>query len=334
MPAFSIIVPIFRIEKYLHSCIQSILSQTFKDYELILVNDGSPDSCPQICDDYAAHYEHIRVIHKSNGGLVSARQAGANASTGQYILNVDGDDMIDSTLLEAIHHAIQQYAPDIVAFNITRVNESGDVTGKICNHMPAGLYQGDSLEKVYGALLFDAKQKDMNIYSENLIYGIYSKAIRRDLYVPLQNQVPQGIRYGEDVAVTVPAVCACKTLLLIDECGYRYRFRRESMINSFHRGELRNITELLLFLQKNAPRIPCDSIVGYGYRQIEAHMISAAQNIQEYPQFKAYLKEELNPLLNQIIRRFDCRNLKPEHRIRAHLIKKGMYWVIYLMYKR
>ena len=334
MPTFSIIVPIYKVERYLHACIQSILNQTCKDYELILVDDGSPDSCPQICDDYAARYECVRVIHKSNGGLVSARQAGANASSGQYILNVDGDDYIDSTFLEAIYRAVRQYTPDIVAFNLSRVSESGELIGKICNRLPAGLYQSSSLEEVYQSLLFDPQQRNMNVYSANLIYGVCAKAIRRDLYVPLQNQVPQKIKYGEDVAVTIPAVCACKTLLLIDESGYRYRFRGESIINSFSRGELQNLTELLLYLQKNVTRIPAESIVGYSYRQIEIHIISAARNIRKYSLFKKYIDGELNPLLVQMIALFDCSRLKLSHRIRAQLIKKGKYRIIHLIYRR
>lgn len=334
MPTFSIIVPIYNVESYLPKCIESILNQTCKDYELILVDDGSPDSCPQICDDYAKRYECIHVIHKCNGGLVSARQAGANASSGQYILNIDGDDYIAPTFLEAIHRAVRQYTPDIVAFNISRVSESGELIGKICNRLPTGLYQGSSLKEVYHSLLFDAQQRNMNVYSANLIYGVCAKAIRRDLYVPLQNQVPQKIKYGEDVAVTVPAVCACETLLLIDESGYSYRLRGESMINSFHRGELQSLTELLLFLQKNATRIPDESIIGYGYRQIGIHIISAARNMRKYSQFKEYIDGELNPLLVQMIELFDCSRLKLSHRIRAYLIKKRMYRIIHLIYGR
>lgn len=334
MPTFSIIVPIYNVESYLPKCIESILNQTCKDYELILVDDGSPDSCPQICDDYAERYECIHVIHKCNGGLVSARQAGANASSGQYLLNIDGDDYIAPTFLEAIHRAVSQYTPDIVAFNISRVSESGELIGKICNRLPTGLYQGSSLEEVYHSLLFDTQQRNMNVFSANLIYGVCAKAIRRDLYVPLQNQVPQGIRYGEDVAVTIPAVCTCKTLLLIDESGYRYRFRGESIINSFSRGELQNLTELLLHLQRNVTKISPESIVGYGYRHIEIHIISAARAIQEYSCFKKYIDGELNPFLVQIIERFDYSRLKLSHRIRAQLIKKGKFRIIHLIYRR
>ena len=99
----SVIVPIYRIEKYLAQCIESLLEQSFKDFELILVDDGSPDNCPQICDDYAKNDSRVKVIHKPNGGLLSARKAGLEASTGTHIAYVDGDDWVDHFYLDTLY---------------------------------------------------------------------------------------------------------------------------------------------------------------------------------------------------------------------------------------
>lgn len=331
-PLFSIIIPVYGVEAFLPQAIESVLAQSVSDWEMILVDDGSKDRSGAICDDYAARDRRIRVIHKENGGLVSARQAGANICTGQYILNIDGDDYIESTLLEAIQRAVLETEPDIIAFNMVRVSETGEYLNRLCNGLPSGLYQGKALQELKGKVLFDKQMNSMNCYNSVMLYGICAKAIKRELYIPLQNQVPQKIKNGEDVAVTVPAVCSCKTLLLIEECGYRYRFRGESMINSFRRGELQSLTELLLFLQNNAAHIPDESIVGYVYRQIEIHIISAARNMRKYSQFKKYIDGELNPLLKQMIKRFDCSKLKLDHRIRAQLIKMGQYRIIHLIY--
>ena len=100
---FSVIVPIFKVEDYIERCIDSILAQTFTDFEVILVDDGSPDRCPQICDEYEKKDQRIRVIHKPNGGLVSARNAGIFAAKGDYITYVDGDDWIKPGLLQFVH---------------------------------------------------------------------------------------------------------------------------------------------------------------------------------------------------------------------------------------
>ena len=91
---FSVIVPIYNIEKYIRRCIESVLSQSFADFELILVDDGSPDNSGAICDEYAEKDERIQVIHKENGGLVSARQAGIRVASGDYIFHLDGDDAV------------------------------------------------------------------------------------------------------------------------------------------------------------------------------------------------------------------------------------------------
>ena len=333
-PMFSIIVPIYGVEAFLPQAIESVLAQSVSDWEMILVDDGSKDGCGKICDDYAERDRRIRVIHKENGGLVSARQAGANASRGRYILNVDGDDYIEPTLLEAVQHAVLETEPDIVAFNMIRVSETGELLGRLCNGSPSGLYQGSALQELRGKVLFERRRNSMNCYDSAVIYGICAKAMKRELYVPLQNQVPRSIRCGEDVAVTVPAVCRCKTLLLIDESGYRYRVRGDSMVNSFYQGELQSLEELLLFLKGHADSVPEESIVGYGYRQAEAHIISAARNLKSYAQFKSYIDKELTPSLRQVIRSFDGSYLKLTHRLRAQVIKKGWFRILYLIYGR
>ena len=99
MPVVSVIVPVYNVEKYIHRCVDSILAQTFTDFELILVDDGSPDNCPAICDEYAEKDSRIRVIHQENGGLSAARNAGLDVATGEYISFVDSDDWVESGFL-------------------------------------------------------------------------------------------------------------------------------------------------------------------------------------------------------------------------------------------
>ena len=106
MPKISIIVPIYNVEKYLPRCIDSILAQTFTDFELILVDDGSPDNCPQICDEYAKKDNRIKVIHKENGGVSSARNIGLDISNGKYLSFVDPDDIINTKYLDLLYNSI------------------------------------------------------------------------------------------------------------------------------------------------------------------------------------------------------------------------------------
>lgn len=109
----SVIVPIYGVEKYLQRCIDSLLKQTYTDYELILVDDGSPDSCPIICDEYAKRDKRIKVIHKENGGLSDARNTGMQEATGEYIVFVDSDDWVCDDYLEKLLQAISDTEADI-----------------------------------------------------------------------------------------------------------------------------------------------------------------------------------------------------------------------------
>ena len=123
MPEISIIVPVYKVEKYLDRCVKSILDQTYTDFELILVDDGSPDNCPAMCDAWAEKDNRIRVVHKENGGLSSARNAGLDIMKGEYVTFVDSDDAIRSDSLYALKYAIDQCHADISIADVERLNE-------------------------------------------------------------------------------------------------------------------------------------------------------------------------------------------------------------------
>ena len=132
----SVIVPIYKVEKYLRGCVDSILNQTYGDFELLLVDDGSPDGCPQICDEYAQRDPRVRVIHKQNGGLISARNTGILAARGSYICILDGDDQALSDMLQFIHDTVSQSPVplDMVLFAAHNIYE--DHTDDTLNDVP------------------------------------------------------------------------------------------------------------------------------------------------------------------------------------------------------
>lgn len=115
---FTFIIPVYKVEKYLYACVKSILNQSYQNIEIILVDDGSPDKCPQICDDLSLHDKRIKVIHKQNGGLSSARNEGLKNANGEYIIFLDSDDWwADNRAAERIAYTIEQYSPDVVLFS-------------------------------------------------------------------------------------------------------------------------------------------------------------------------------------------------------------------------
>lgn len=125
MALVSVIVPIYKVEAFLNKCIQSIVGQTYADLEIILVDDGSPDSCPRMCDDWAAKDRRIKVIHKENGGLSDARNAGLAIATGEYISFIDSDDWIEPDFLQVLLDAMGQTGADIADCATRLVSEDG-----------------------------------------------------------------------------------------------------------------------------------------------------------------------------------------------------------------
>ena len=149
MELISVIVPVYNVEKYLSGCIESIVNQTYKNLEIILVDDGSPDRCGAICDEYAKKDERIKVIHKKNGGLSSARNAGIEISNGEYIAFVDSDDYIGRDMYEVLYNNIKKYNCDISICNFLCVDENGKNIDSMNETMPVGDGVVDSKSVLY-----------------------------------------------------------------------------------------------------------------------------------------------------------------------------------------
>ena len=219
---FSITVPIYNIEKYLDKCIQSVLSQTFSNWELILVNDGSPDSSPAICLRYAEQDSRIKVVNKKNGGLVSARKAGAMNAAGEYIVCLDGDDWMDPKTLEAVDRALTEQGPaDMVCFGYYYASEDGNIPGHEKNRF--GYYSRSDIEKEIFPML---------VHTESAGYfapSAWAKAFRKELYIKAQMPVDERISIGEDGALTIPAVMNAQSLIILEDRLYYYRTNPASM---------------------------------------------------------------------------------------------------------
>ena len=130
-PKISVIVPVYKAERYLSACIDSILAQTFTDFELLLIDDGSPDASGQICDEYAARDRRIVVIHKDNGGLSDARNAGLDICKGEYISFVDSDDWINDKFIQNLYSSIKKNDADIAVASCKYKSDSPQYTEKI-----------------------------------------------------------------------------------------------------------------------------------------------------------------------------------------------------------
>lgn len=153
MPFLSIIVPVYNVETYLPACLDSILAQTFTDFEILLVDDGSTDGSPALCNAYAAKDARIRCFHKKNGGHMSARQEGFRQASGAYAAFVDSDDWIDPAMYERMCTAAAKYDADVICCNYTAVTPEKHIERRdVC---APGFYDREELEtKIFPVMLF------------------------------------------------------------------------------------------------------------------------------------------------------------------------------------
>ena len=209
LPTISVIVPVYRVELWLRECVDSILGQTFRDFELILVDDGSPDSCGAICDEYAHLDSRVRVIHKANGGLSSARNAGLDIARGAYVLFIDSDDFIEEHTLQRLVQTAEQHHADVVMFNFDAYYPPAYTGWK-----SAGSSFSDAVmnSAEFAAFLARSEHWPACIACNKL----YRRHIWEDLSFP-ESYI------HEDEAVIHHVVEQCQTIAIIADQLYHYR---------------------------------------------------------------------------------------------------------------
>ncbi len=221
-PFFSIQVPVYNCEPYVSQCVESILSQSFTDYELILVDDGSTDNSGVILDQYKNLDNRVIVIHKQNGGLVSARQAAANMAGGIYSMCIDGDDWIGEGTLASIYNiVVSNNNPDIVCFGMIRSSINDQV--KFPLPYRSGLYNRQEIIDEFFPMLIEDEQ------ARYFAPSAWGKAFKTDLFRKWENAVPSAITIGEDMACTIPCVYHSESVYIAPDCFYHYRYNPESM---------------------------------------------------------------------------------------------------------
>lgn len=214
----SVIVNIYNVAQYLEQCICSILEQTYRNLEIILVDDGSTDGSSQICDFYSKKDTRVRVIHKKNEGLVCARKAGLNEATAEYITFVDGDDWLEIHAYETLMNIANIQLADVVTSGIIQDFE-GKCTFDV-NRVPEGLYEKAELEKqIYPVMMHSYQENTRKIDA-----SLCNKIFKKDLIKKAVLSVDPNIFYlGEDAASTYPCMLNANTVYISHECLYHHR---------------------------------------------------------------------------------------------------------------
>lgn len=217
----SIIVPIYKVEDYLDRCISSLINQTYKNIEIILVDDGSPDGCPLMCDDWAKKDKRIVVIHKKNGGLSDARNAGIRIASGEYLLFVDSDDYIDADTCEAFIKMADKTNVDIVVGEAVQETSAGNFEMKRTD-----LIEG----KVYKNTEFIKKAIRAREWYAPACFSLY----RRNIYKENHLEYAKGLLH-EDLEMQPRVFLAAKTVSYLHKYFYHYVIREDSITSTAER---------------------------------------------------------------------------------------------------
>ncbi|MBR2869450.1 MAG: glycosyltransferase family 2 protein [Clostridia bacterium] len=240
----SIIVPIFNGDEYLKRCIDSILSQQYADFELILVDDGSTDNSLSICNGYAESDGRVVVHHKENEGLVAARKTGVSLAKGEYIGFVDCDDYIDGDMYFNLMASAEKDKADIVTGGIIFEYESE--LKVMLNQLGVGYYDEKAIKnKIIPRMLIHS-----GFVRYGVIPGVVTKVFRRSVLEKALPNVSDKLTIGEDVAITAYSMMNAKSLSIIGNAGYHYIQTAGSMIRAYNPKRLEKISDLYSCISK------------------------------------------------------------------------------------
>lgn len=290
----SIIIPIYNVEMYLRRCIDSVLNQTYRNLEVILVDDGSPDKCGEICDEYAEKDKRIRVIHKENGGLSDARNAGLDIATGEYVAFVDSDDYIDKDMYVKLYEAIQEADADMSICNFRYVDENG--TCKFSNNdLPI---KDETLSGIHILL--------NNMFDEKCWYWVvaWNKLYKRELFENIK--YPFG-RVHEDEFVIHKLFLKCNKVACVSKMLYNYVQREDSIMNQRNdKNRLDYIDAMLdrldFYLYHDLPRGAVSKTFMYCKGEYYQSYESGLKKTKDFKKKCAELNRQYRKLFGRLIR--------------------------------
>ena len=255
-PLISVIIPVYKVEKYLPKCIESVLNQTYRNLEIILVDDGSPDQCPVICDKFSRRDSRVKVIHKKNGGLSSARNAGIDISKGDYLAFVDSDDYIAPNMYEFLYNLIIEKGADISICGRYVVYENGKTVIKGKKNIRLVMDSEDAIRKMCSFCFFDASSCD-KLYKKSMFSSI---------------RFPVG-KLCEDW-YTMYKLFDHAEIIAYDSIPMYYYYQRESSISrsdKINNAQIDASRELLKFVKSNYPNIINEAASTFAFENISVY---------------------------------------------------------------
>lgn len=331
-PLLSVIVPVYNTKKYLRECIDSILAQTYHNYELILVDDGSNDGSSEICDEYAMKYEQVTVIHKENCGLLHTRKVGFERAKGEYISYIDSDDYIKPEMYEYMLEKALIHNADVVMCNLFVKTREGMYTYPKAKYN--GLYTKARLEKeLYTNMVYSGKEKNVGIAP-----SLCNKIIRKSLLEKTIKSADNRISYGEDALCSFPCLLDAERVYCCEE-KYFYCYRQvENSLTVVYDENLLEKFHILIRLLGEAfearnfewkKQLYC-----YGVRTtfecIRRMMLSKESNLEEViEKIRKYLNYDI---IKKAFEEAPWEDFDRLTKVKLHLVRKGRFKLLYVLF--
>ena len=283
----SIILPIYNVEKFLSSSIESAINQTYKNLEIILVDDGSKDNSGKICDEYSKKDKRIKIIHKVNGGLSDARNAGLDIAKGEYIYLLDSDDYIETTTIEKCINRLEQDQSDLVIFNFRYCDEEGNTIESTSKEIDIkSIWSIDD----FWNYIDHPENKEVSIASVVAWNKLYKKEIFDNLrYI-------KG-RINEDSLIITDIIVKVNKISYISEKLYSYRMRSGSIMAS--RG-VKGITDSPIGVVKRCEYLYEHNYIEHFVGNFRTLMVDSSEIKKHYKELSDSQKEDYNYILNKI----------------------------------
>lgn len=328
---FTVVVPIYNVGKYLAECIESIMRQTFDDFEVILVDDGSTDNSGDLCDSACLADSRFRVFHKKNGGLVSSRKIGVSYSEGEYIVQIDGDDYVDENYLKSANEIIERFHPDIIAFSHKMIWEGGGCR-IIDNCADEGMYVGDEMATIRDGFLYSKRIHGPN--SGIINFSLCTKIVKSTLYRANHHLVDDSITVGEDLLMTALLIENSNSLYVSKSHYYNYRILDCSMMHKFDLRGATSVEKVISFL---ATRNWCkqSSLANYSFAMLELQISKLGKASEDYSYFKkgiGFLKTLNTFWLSSLS--IDRHILNRKQKTKLYFLKHNLFVFLFFFLKR
>lgn len=325
-PKVSIILPIYNVEKYLERCMDSLLNQTLKDIEIIMVDDGSPDTCPKMCDEYALRDSRIKVVHKMNAGLGYARNSGLEVATGEYVAFVDSDDFVDIRIYETLYHIASEKKSDVVFCGFIKEFAQGAfMSVSECSEYTE--YTGNEIKQLIPDFIASPPYEQSEYrHDMSVWHSIYRRDIIQDSNIKFISERDYA---SEDIPFQLDFLSHCKRVGFIPDLLYTYCYNNGSLTKKVSIEKFEKIKALYHLLKEKSKDYDNDGLraqrlfIGYVRAMIRTEMRAEVPSREKYNFVKTLL---LDDVWKEIKQTYKLEYL-PRH-------QRFILWAIYHKYSK